>query len=977
MPLTRLAPALVVALLAAPSPSLAARPAALSFTAPARVAAGEPFSIEVLAPRAAGIGAFSADVGYDPRASELSAALPLLRGGVPLGAGGRVGFYAARGGRATASAIAVVRVEPRRSGTFRYRIAAGRLYDTAGRLIARSRTVTLRVRVGAARRLYAGPLPRSRVVSLAARRVATAETGGASPAQAAVAAALFTRGVGDLGTAQRILARSARQRPARTFQALPPATWTVDSTDDAADANPGDGVCATAAGACSLRAAVTESNLHVGPDVVAFHVPANAGIYSVFQLPLGSLTLTDTTGGTTIDGWSQAGATPNTDAALSNAVNLIDIDSAGGAQRFILSAGSNVIRGLTFSSTGTALHLIAGANANRIVGNWIGYLPGGANGPADLNASIELDSVHGNVIGTPAPADRNVIGNGEYGIHTEGQVQATTVQGNLIGIGPQDQPSWIGCTGTDWNSGAKGNTIGGLQPHEGNHFAGGGCQAIELSHGYTNGTPPPGVDPTKWDNSGNKIQGNATGLNAYSNYAGGAYLSDGVNGNPATTNGRYPGYTYYEADGINVYDHSPANVVEYNRVMPRFAGITVGLNLANGNVIRGNLVGVDSDGSAPHPYGYGIIARRSAQAERILGNRISGANVGITLQGQGSYGDTFQGNAFRAIGSMFVDLDNSNDELGTRLPNDADDSDTGANRKQNFPLVTLAHPDRLSGTGAPGAQVEVLVLNATTGWVEPLPLVTVASDGTWSSGGLSLAVGQRLWALQTATSGDTSEAPSAGAVVAPATSAQDAFGRALAAGFGTADQGGPWTASPSSSFSVAGGEGLISTIAGGTRDASLPAVALLGTSAAASVRFPTLVQGTGADESAYVVIRRNGTTAYRARLRVDALGAAGVSLVASTGAETTVAAERRVAGLRVDPASVVRILVVATGSSPTALSVTVWNVGQPQPAAQLTASDATAGLQVAGAVGVRMYTSPKATNAPLVTAWDDLAVGPA
>ena len=43
------------------------------------------------------------------------------------------------------------------------------------------------------------------------------------------------------------------------------ATFTVDIT---ADAVPGDGICATAAGACSLRAAVQEANALAGPDTI-------------------------------------------------------------------------------------------------------------------------------------------------------------------------------------------------------------------------------------------------------------------------------------------------------------------------------------------------------------------------------------------------------------------------------------------------------------------------------------------------------------------------------------------------------------------------------------------------------------------------------------------------------------------------------------------------------------------------------------
>jgi CSLREA domain-containing protein len=45
-------------------------------------------------------------------------------------------------------------------------------------------------------------------------------------------------------------------------------TYTVNSTADAVDQTPGDDVCATAGGTCTLRAAVQEANAHAGADVV-------------------------------------------------------------------------------------------------------------------------------------------------------------------------------------------------------------------------------------------------------------------------------------------------------------------------------------------------------------------------------------------------------------------------------------------------------------------------------------------------------------------------------------------------------------------------------------------------------------------------------------------------------------------------------------------------------------------------------------
>jgi CSLREA domain-containing protein len=44
---------------------------------------------------------------------------------------------------------------------------------------------------------------------------------------------------------------------------------TVDSTADATDTSPGDGVCFTAAGACTLRAAIQEANASDGDDMIA------------------------------------------------------------------------------------------------------------------------------------------------------------------------------------------------------------------------------------------------------------------------------------------------------------------------------------------------------------------------------------------------------------------------------------------------------------------------------------------------------------------------------------------------------------------------------------------------------------------------------------------------------------------------------------------------------------------------------------
>jgi CSLREA domain-containing protein len=57
-------------------------------------------------------------------------------------------------------------------------------------------------------------------------------------------------------------------------RAVSAATFNVNSAVDAVDAVPGDGVCATAGGQCTLRAAVQEANALPGADTIS--LPAGA-----------------------------------------------------------------------------------------------------------------------------------------------------------------------------------------------------------------------------------------------------------------------------------------------------------------------------------------------------------------------------------------------------------------------------------------------------------------------------------------------------------------------------------------------------------------------------------------------------------------------------------------------------------------------------------------------------------------------------
>jgi CSLREA domain-containing protein len=51
--------------------------------------------------------------------------------------------------------------------------------------------------------------------------------------------------------------------------------FSVNTTSDAADVNPGDGICQIAIGSdlCTLRAAIQESNTVPGLDTILFSIP--------------------------------------------------------------------------------------------------------------------------------------------------------------------------------------------------------------------------------------------------------------------------------------------------------------------------------------------------------------------------------------------------------------------------------------------------------------------------------------------------------------------------------------------------------------------------------------------------------------------------------------------------------------------------------------------------------------------------------
>src|SRR5207245_7427774 len=134
----------------------------------------------------------------------------------------------------------------------------------------------------------------------------------------------------------------------------------------------------------------------------------------------------------TIDGYSQAGATANTQANTDNAVILIELNGAGAGTAvdgLTLGLGSDgsTIKGLAINRFQADANLNGGvgilvqSNGNTIVGNFVGVNPAGTAQLPNGGDGIRIVNGSNNLIGGANAADRNIAsGTILDGIHVVG-----------------------------------------------------------------------------------------------------------------------------------------------------------------------------------------------------------------------------------------------------------------------------------------------------------------------------------------------------------------------------------------------------------------------------------------------------------------------------------------------------------------------------------------------------------------------------
>jgi CSLREA domain-containing protein len=259
-------------------------------------------------------------------------------------------------------------------------------------------------------------------------------------------------------------------------------TFTVNTTNDV-----NDGSCNITH--CSLREAILAANSNPGLDLIHFNIPGS-GPHTILIFPAMNGPLPTITDAVTIDGYTQPGATPNSNPApqgLNAQLKIVIRRSGGSASGLTISTSNVVVRGVVINNFNQNGILITGSNV-IIEGNFIGTDAGGTNDQGNNQDGIRISGANNRVGGT-LPAARNLIsGNNSDGIEIRGSgATGNLVQGNLIGTTASGLSGLANSgNGIQILNSASNNTIGGTAAGAGNVIAFNGADGVFVSSGTGN-----------------------------------------------------------------------------------------------------------------------------------------------------------------------------------------------------------------------------------------------------------------------------------------------------------------------------------------------------------------------------------------------------------------------------------------------------------------------------------------------------------
>jgi len=403
-------------------------------------------------------------------------------------------------------------------------------------------------------------------------------------------------------------------------------------------------------GAGSLRQAITSANTQAGSDNITFNIPGS-GVQTITPLSA----LPTITSPVVIDGSTQPGfaGTP---------IIQLNGTSAGASNGLTISAGNSTVRGLVINRFAlNGIELLTGGT-NTIQGNFVGTDPSGTIDLGNIQSGVRLNT-SGNIIGGTTAAERNLLsGNNTNGaLITGGGSANNIIRGNYIGTditGSISVPN--GFAGVNIFGPAVTNTVGGT--------AAGTRNVIS-------GNVGPGVLIQVNTASGNTVQGNYIGVAA-----------DGVT--PLRNTGT-------NGNGVYIFN-APNNTIGGTTVAARNiisgneqSGVLIQNPSSTGNLVQGNYVGTDVNGTAsvPNKGTAGVLIRSGANNNTIgglgagSGNRIQfNTNNGLRIQDANGNRNAVLGNVISNNGRLgILNLTGGNNNLEFNMNNGALASSTGSN----------------------------------------------------------------------------------------------------------------------------------------------------------------------------------------------------------------------------------------------------------------------------------------------------------
>ena len=435
------------------------------------------------------------------------------------------------------------------------------------------------------------------------------------------------------------------------------------------------GFSGVALGGSGTTKNVVQGN-YIGTDASGTVALPNGGGFTLNSGATGNVIGgTEAGAGNLISGNTGAGVNINS-GATGNAVqgNRIGTNAAGTA------ALPNTSQGIFVAAANTAIGG-SGVGGNLISGN--------AAGGVSVNSAGSGTIIEGNLIGTNAagtaaighgtsqginisaanvrvggttPSQRNVISGGVIpasggspALNSNGIALNSTsavgnvIVGNYIGTNAAGTAALPNNHGIAINSGASGTTIGGTSAGSGNVLSGNNAYGIQVNNGSSN----------------TSIRGNFIGTDATGSIA----VPNGLSGvliNAASTT----------VGGVASQDR---NLISGNT----FNGLIL-IDNAAGAQITGNYIGTTVGGASPLPNGSdGINVSSLLAASQIAANIIAfNGRDGVRLI-RGTH--LISGNSIFSNGALGIDL-----EADGVTANDAGDGDTGANNRQNFPVLATA-----------------------------------------------------------------------------------------------------------------------------------------------------------------------------------------------------------------------------------------------------------------------------------------------